>query len=434
MSANEAPPLYEFYFRYKWAPADFAGFQDALVGCVRDAFGAVFGPALIDGGVVAPSGSTRAVTVQPYIAINDDGFLNVQNDITLASVTANSSGNPRKDLIVARPKLVNGTMISRPTSPFDSVPLTILQETEIVVIAGTPAGSPAYPSKAAGDVIIAGLAVANGATSFSSGNIDTTITELISTNSNFSNWIVGKDTHGTAAITGDSSAARAALTLQGGNGHEGLATTGGANAPGAIMTGGSSNADGGQGQGTGSGDGLQGTGGATSGAIGVRGVGGSTNGTGLRGEGVGTGNALRLIKGASTTDAARMDGYINMDDAANPSATTGFTNRLTPMNLVKMWAVLETNGSHGISLIDGFNVDSVSFGAAEGYVTILTQNDPLAANGCILSIQNEQFNRFVLGSHDFANQIDIYVNDSGGGALNAGTNAFRFSVVLLAAQ
>lgn len=223
---NESPPLYEFYFRYKWSPTDFEGFQDAMVNVVRDAFGAVFGPSLIDGGAVAPSGSTRAVTVQPYIAINDDGYLNVQNDITLASVTANSSGNPRKDLIVARPKLTNGTMISRPTSPFDSVPLTILQETEVVVIAGTPAGSPAYPSKAAGDVIIAGLAVANGATSFSSGDIDTTVTELISTNTNFSTWVVGKDTHGTAAITGDSGSTRAALVATGGNNKPGVTAVG----------------------------------------------------------------------------------------------------------------------------------------------------------------------------------------------------------------
>ncbi len=222
MSASESPPLYEFYFRYKWAPADFAGFQDALVGLVRDSFGAVFGPALIDGGAVAPSGSTRAVTVQPYIAINDDGYLNVQNDISLVSITANSSGNPRKDLIVARPKLTNGTLISRPTSPFDSVPLTILQETELVAIAGTPAGSPAYPSKVAGDVIIAGLAVANGATSFSSGNIDTSVTELISTNANFANWVIAKDANSTADLAAGASATRSTLKLTGNNSQKAL--------------------------------------------------------------------------------------------------------------------------------------------------------------------------------------------------------------------
>jgi hypothetical protein len=222
MSFNAASPLYEFYFRYKWSQTDFDGLQDALVGLQRDMLGALAGPSLLNGGAVAPSGATRAVTIQPYVAINASGYLNVNNDVVLASVTANASGNPRKDLIVARPLIVDGTMITRPTSPFDSVALTKLQKTEVVVIAGTPAGSPAYPSKGADDVIIAGLNVANGATSFIAGNIDTTVTELISTNTNFSNWVVGKDTHGTAAITGDGSSVRAALTLTGGNGQPAL--------------------------------------------------------------------------------------------------------------------------------------------------------------------------------------------------------------------
>ncbi len=218
--ATEGRPLFDFYFRYKWNEVDFADWQDTMIGTLRDTVGAIFGPSLIAGGAVAPSGSTRAVTVAAYETINEDGYLGVRNSTVLASVTANS--NPRKDLIVARPLLVNQTTIVRPTSPFDTVPFHVGQDTEIVVIAGTPAGSPAYPAKADGDVIIAGLAVANGATSFSAPNIDTTITELISSNNNFADWVVGKDTHGTAEITGDSSSVRAALTLSGGNGQAAL--------------------------------------------------------------------------------------------------------------------------------------------------------------------------------------------------------------------
>lgn len=314
---NESPPLYEFYFRYKWSHTDFEGFQDAMVNVVRDAFGAVFGPSLIDGGAVAPSGSTRAVTVQPYIAINDDGYLNVQNDITLATVTANSSGNPRKDLIVARPKLTNGTMISRPTSPFDSVPLTILQETEVVVIAGTPAGSPAYPSKAAGDVIIAGLAVANGATSFSSGNIDTSVTELISTNANFSTWVVAKDANQTAAITAGAAAPRAALTLTGNNNQAGLEAIGGGTAPGIVA------------------------------------------------DGPGNGTAVADI-------ALRINQNIDFN-GSNPDTSSpaeSWVNVLTPLHFAKLWGAFQLNGSGGFTSQQTLNC-TLGYNSGNLRVTIL---------------------------------------------------------------
>jgi hypothetical protein len=226
MMATEARPLFDFYFRYKWNEVDFADWQDTMIGTMRDTFGAIFGPALIAGGAVAPSGSTRAVTVAAYETVNEDGYLCVRNSTVLASVTANSSGQARKDLIVSRPLLTNQTTITRPTSPFDTVPFHVGQDTEIVVIPGTPAGSPVYPAKVDGDVIIAGLAVANGATSFSSGNIDNTVTEVLSGNTNFADWVVGKDVHGTAAITGDASSTRAALVATGGNGEAGGDFTG----------------------------------------------------------------------------------------------------------------------------------------------------------------------------------------------------------------
>ncbi len=235
--ATEARPLFDFYFRYKWNEVDFADWQNTMIGTMRDTIGSIFGPSLISGGAVAPSGSTRAVTVAAYETVNSAGYTSVRNSTVLAAISANASGNPRKDLIVARPLLTNQTMISRPTSPFDSVPFKIGQDTQVVVIAGTPAGSPTYPAKVAGDVVLAGLAVANGATSFSGGDIDTTVTEVLSGNTNFSNWVVGKDIHGTVAITGDSGATRAAIVAAGGNGHAAITATGSGSAAAIEATG-----------------------------------------------------------------------------------------------------------------------------------------------------------------------------------------------------
>ncbi len=169
-------PLFNFYFRYKWNEVDFAEFQESLIGISRDALGTVLGPALLSGGVVS-AGTGLSVTIQPYVAIGEDGYLHALNTTTsnLALTTAHAT-LARKDLIVARKNLVDSDNITRPTSPFDTVPLKVLQETHVVVIAGTPNASPAYPAKLDNDVVLAGVTVA--ALASAPSNIDTTVTEL----------------------------------------------------------------------------------------------------------------------------------------------------------------------------------------------------------------------------------------------------------------
>ncbi len=236
--ADPARPLYNFYFRYKWNEVDFAGWQDDMIGILRDSLGSIFGPALISGGA-GSAGAGMSVNVAPFVAVAPSGFVNVTTSITNVLVTSDPS-NPRKDLIVARKNLVDNTFITRPTSPFDSVPLKQLQESQVIRIPGTPAGSPAYPSKVADDVVLFGVTIPAAAVSLNSTNIDSAVTELLSGNTNFSNWVVGKDVHGTAAIAGDSSATRPVLTLTSNNAQKALSVVGNA-ATAATIVAGSSN-------------------------------------------------------------------------------------------------------------------------------------------------------------------------------------------------
>jgi hypothetical protein len=189
MSLNDSVALYNFYRRYLWSSDDFTAFQQGMVDNVRNSLGSLMGPAVLSGGAITP-GSGLSVNVAGFVAVGDDGYVHVKNSTTsnLALAAAHAT-LARKDLIVARKSLVNGTMISRPTTPFDSVALTTLQKTQVVVITGTPGASPAYPSKLAGDVVLGGVTVP--ATATVPGTIDTSIKEIVQENPNFTNTFYG---------------------------------------------------------------------------------------------------------------------------------------------------------------------------------------------------------------------------------------------------
>lgn len=115
-----------------------------------------------------------------------------------------------------------------------------------------------------------------------------------------------------------------------------LTATGNGTAPGGTFTGGATG-----------GAGLSATGGASGGAGGTF-TGGAGDGHGLVAAGNGTGNALQV--GAGNVKFT----------GSNPAATTGLTNTLTPANFEKASARITTNGSGGVTIVDGFNVSSVA--------------------------------------------------------------------------
>jgi hypothetical protein len=77
---------------------------------------------------------------------------------------------------------------------------------------------------------------------------------------------------------------------------------------------------------------------------------------------------------------SRLDGNLFFG-GANPLASVGFTNVLTPKNLVKAWGVVQTGPN--ATFLDGFNVESVSCGGG-GFAQIVLKN-ALANVSCIVA-------------------------------------------------
>lgn len=193
-----------------------------------------------------------------------------------------------------------------------------------------------------------------------------------------------------AGITATQSTANgAAMTATGNGTGAAVSGTGGAsNGTGLSGTGGATNGIGVLGQGAGTGTGVRGVGGASAGD-GVAGVGG-TGGVGVRGTGAygviaagtgfgvfaeatdASGIAVDAVAGAANGIAVKARaagaGGIAIEvgaghakfTGADPASTAGFSDTLTPMNLVKAWAVITVDGAGAVAINNGFNAASVS--------------------------------------------------------------------------
>ena len=127
-------------------------------------------------------------------------------------------------------------------------------------------------------------------------------------------------------------------------------------------TGGSGDSTGIKGHATGTGAGVQGFSSSTSGSVALVGTGASAQ------------LGLLVSSSSASVDVARIDGYVNLSQATNPAATTGFTNRLTPKNIPKAFISMSTNGSGGFTVADAFNITTGSIA-----VSILGTTIPFAS-------------------------------------------------------
>lgn len=178
----EEVSLYNFYRRYLWSDTDFSSWQTSLIQHVRGMFEGLFQSAVMSGMEVTP-GSALSVDVSSGLASGPSGYFHAPAASGNVALTAPTGVNPVKAIIVARPSLTNENYISRPTSPFDSVPLTVKQGTEFTAVYGTPAASPSYPSKGDNDVILMGVELDPGQSSVASGDLDSAVREIVGKNS-----------------------------------------------------------------------------------------------------------------------------------------------------------------------------------------------------------------------------------------------------------
>ena len=142
-----------YYKRYKWSELEFQDLQTTLL-----LYPSMLFQSMLQGGVLSgydnSSNLGLTVNVDPGVAVNDVGDLLAMEFSSAVVVTNNI-----KSLIVARPVFNDTNPITRPTIPFDSVPLNKEQTTEIVKIDGTLG---AYPTKASEDVVLFGVTASGG--------------------------------------------------------------------------------------------------------------------------------------------------------------------------------------------------------------------------------------------------------------------------------
>lgn len=149
-----------------------------------------------------------------------------------------------------------------------------------------------------------------------------------------------------------------------------------------------------------------------------------------------TGGALGLTVASSATniDVEKVNGYIDLSSATNPASTTGFTNRVTPKNVAKCWGLIRTNGVGGVSVLDGFNIASVSLGVTALTVTFATaMSSNLYSVPC--SAHASQALAYVPSVKAVGSvQIQVMTLAAPGVPLNPNTTAFDLDLVLYGVQ
>lgn len=182
--ADDNIALYNFYRRYKWLAEDFEGWQTGMVDLGRGMFEGLLGAAVLQGYDTTVPVTGMNLSINAGIACGPTGYLHVSNSPQSVSVPVPST-NPVRHLIVARAVLVDDTIITRPTVPFDLVPLRELQESQVTLISGIESSTPVYPSTQANDTVLYGLNIYPGATGITQSMLDQEQRDVPGKNSDF---------------------------------------------------------------------------------------------------------------------------------------------------------------------------------------------------------------------------------------------------------
>ena len=150
--------------------------------------------------------------------------------------------------------------------------------------------------------------------------------------------------------------------------------------------------------------------------------------------GVSAGLGLTVGSTAANIDVEKVNGYIDLSGATNPASTTGFTNRLTPANVPKVWGLLRFNGSGGVTVLGGFNIASVTVGALSfdvNFATALSSNlysAPANAQSgqCLALVETVKTTNLL--------RVQVMTLAAPGTPLNPGTTAFDFDFAVFGLQ
>lgn len=158
---------------------------------------------------VTLSGSDLGGTVDNGIAFDSNGQITRISPSSLGdpdfTLEPSDPSNPRYDLLCIKYVATGDTLVPKPSDPLTQVYLNLEDDFELVVIEGTPSGSPSYPAK--GDpllIVLAGIQVPAGATLGTQCTVDYTQREQA--NSNLSSFPVINQETPSGVINGTNAA------------------------------------------------------------------------------------------------------------------------------------------------------------------------------------------------------------------------------------
>ncbi len=152
---------------------------------------------------------------------------------------------------------------------------------------------------------------------------------------------------------------------------------------------------------------------------------------------------VEIVNGTSATGGTRQDGLklvsgdISLATVADPTKTTAISDRLTPMNIPKMWAqvALVDNGAGGASTVSsGFNVTSV-VQAVDGTITVTIAADMASGNYLVVATANSAGRAcyaYSRAAGSFA--VDVFNTTTGVKVDQPGTDGLTIDILVFGAQ
>jgi hypothetical protein len=151
--------------------------EDAIDSYTHDYYGAGVAqtPAFPNGLVVSLSGVSLSGSVTQGVAFDPLGNRIATGGPLAFNISAADPALPRKDLLVLRYKKTSDTLIPKPSNPIQMVYLNLIDDFDLVCIAGVPNAAPVYPAALANDVILDGIFVPSAATLGGDCTLDDTV-------------------------------------------------------------------------------------------------------------------------------------------------------------------------------------------------------------------------------------------------------------------
>lgn len=160
---------FTFKQKYIWTPEDFENFETWMFGEIEGLLEGLSGGAVLSGMQVTP-GSGLQVNMASGIACSPSGRIVVASS---GSPTFTADGtNPRRSLLVLRPKITDMTSTVDPLNPPTTFYLHQKYDYDLLVLSGTPGVSPSYPSTQSDDIVVCGVYLPAAASSLTQSSFD----------------------------------------------------------------------------------------------------------------------------------------------------------------------------------------------------------------------------------------------------------------------